>query len=183
MSLKEENLKFLLMKTLTDLVKGETDEARKELMVVLLAQYEETGTKSFSVQVPGAEKVATFTLAEPKPGVKVADAEGLLEWCRTNRPDLTETVEHPPVEGWTETRLVKTAVDDVVKDSKLAGALFVTVDGEPVEGIEYVPAAAPKSFSVLYEKGGQGRVVDAWRHGELAGIEPGQTLPQIGAGS
>jgi hypothetical protein len=183
MSLKTENLKFLLMKTLTDLVKSETDDARKQLMELLLEQYEDTGTKSFSVQIPGAEKVATFTLAEPKPTHKVDDA-ALLAWCLEHRPDLVETVEHEEVvlEAWTEKRLAEGAAALVTSEYKLAGTMYVTDEGEPVDGVEYVPAGTPKSFAVRYEKGGQERVVEAWRDGELAGIEPGKNLPQIGRG-
>lgn len=179
MNLKEQNLTFLLMKTLADMVKVETDEARAELMTVLLAQYDETGTKAFSVQIPGAEKVATFTISEPKPAVKVQDA-ALLAWCRENRPELVEKVEHPAVEAWTEERLTTAAVDTVAADCMLTGTSFVTGDGELVDGIEYVPAGRPKSYTVRYEKGGQDRVIAAWRNGELAGIEPGKNLPIIG---
>lgn len=178
-TLKERNLKFLLMKTLADMVKGETDAERKELMDVLLAQFEDTGTKSFSIGIPGAEKVATFTISEPKPGHKV-DPSALLAWCQEHRPDLVETIEHPPVEGWTEHRLRDDVEKVITKEYKLAGDMYVNDDMEPVDGVEYVPAGTPKSFTVTYVKGGQQRVIDAWRNGELAGIEPGQNLPQIG---
>ena len=178
-TLKERNLKFLLMKTLADLVKGETDAERKELMDVLLAQFEETGTKSFSIGIPGAEKVATFTISEPKPGHKV-DPKALLEWCQENRPDLVETIEHPPVEAWTEHKLRDDVEKVITKEYSLAGGIYVNDDMEPVDGVEYVPAGTPKSFTVTYVKDGQKRVIEAWRNGELAGIEPGANLPQIG---
>lgn len=179
-TLKERNLTFLLMKTLTDLIKNETDEARKALMTELLDSYRETGNKSFSVMIPGAEKVATLTLAEPKPEVKISDQEAFLEWCRINRPHLTEVVEHPAVEAWTETRLSAKAIDVISGESVIVGCSLVTQDGEPVDGVEYVPAAEPKSFSVRYVTGGQQRIVQAWKTGELAAVVPGQTLPQIG---
>jgi hypothetical protein len=180
-TLKEQNLRFLLMKTLTDMVKTETDAGRSELMEVLLEQFEETGTKSFSVGIPGAEKVATFTIAEPKPGHKVNEAE-LLEWCQENRPDLVETIEHPEMvlEAWTEHKLVDGTEKAITTDYKLAKDTYITEDGEPIPGVEYIPAGTPKSFTVRYEKGGQERVIEAWRSGELGTIEPGKTLPQIG---
>lgn len=178
-TLKERNLEFLLMKTLADVVKGETDSKRTELMEKLLAQFEETGTKSFSIHIPGAEKVATFTIAEPKPGHKV-DNDALLNWCRENRPELVETVEHPATEAWTEAKLRDDVEKVITTEYKLAGDVYVTDEGEPVDGVEYVPAGTPKSFSVRYEKGGQDRVIEAWRSGELSSIEPGKNLPQIG---
>ncbi|HEX9228129.1 MAG TPA: hypothetical protein VF885_16120, partial [Arthrobacter sp.] len=83
-TVKDKNLRFLLMKTLADYAKTETDAARAELLPVLLEQYKATGTKSFTVHIPGAEKVATFTLAEPKPGHQVDEA-ALLQWCEWHR--------------------------------------------------------------------------------------------------
>ena len=179
--LKDQNLRFVLMKTLTDLVKGETDGARKELMDALLEQFKDTGNKSFSVKIPGAEKVANLTLSEPSPGHKV-DPEALLTWCEWHRPDLVEEVEHPAVAAWTERKL-KADVEAVIsKEYNLAANTYITADGEPVDGVTYVPAADPKSFTVTYVggKAGQARVVEAYRAGELAGIIPGKSLPQIG---
>ena len=178
-NLKERNLRFLLMKTLSDMVKTETDGERAELMAELLEQFENTGTKSFSIQVPGAEKVATFTIAEPKPGHKV-DAGELLAWCQSNRPDLVETLEHPMVPAWTEHKLRPDVEKVITSEYKLAGDTYISDEGEPVAGVEYVPAGTPKSFSVRYEKGGQERVLEAWRGGELGAITPGKNLPQIG---
>ena len=180
MNLKDQNLTFLLMKTLSDMVKTETDTARQELMDKLLAQFNETGTKSFSIQVPGAEKVATFTISEPKPGHKV-NSDELLSWCQANRPDLVETLIHPMIPARTEYRLRDDVEKVITSEYKLAGDTYITDDGEPVAGVEYVPAGTPKSFSVRYEKGGQERIIEAWRNGELPGIEPGRHLPQIGA--
>lgn len=179
-TLKERNLTFLLMKTLTDVVKTETDKGRADLMEVLLEQYGETGNKSYSVHIPGAEKVATFTIAEPKPTHKV-DPAALLAWCQENRPDLVETIEHPAVEAHTEHRLRDDVEKVITKEYDLAqNTYYVNADGEPVDGVEYVPAGTPKSFTVRFEKQGQERVIEAWRAGELAGIEPGKNLPQIG---
>lgn len=178
-TLKEQNLRFLLMKTLTDMVKTETDAGRAELMEVLLEQFNDIGTKSFSIGIPGAEKVATFTIAEPKPGHKVNDAE-LLAWCQEHRPDLVETIEHPPVDPWTEYKLADGVEKAITSKYKLAGTVYVDEDMVPVDGVEYIPAGTPKSFTVRYEKGGQERVIEAWRSGELGHITPGQSLPQIG---
>jgi len=178
-TLKERNLTFLLMKTLTDHVKAETDTARAELMEILLAQFEDTGTKSFSIAVPGAEKVATFTIAEPKPTHKV-NSLALLDWCEEHRPDLIETIEHEPVPAWTERKLRDDVEKVITSEYKLAGDTYMSDEGEPVDGVEYIPAGTPKSFTVRYEKGGQERVIEAWRNGELPGITPGQSLPQIG---
>lgn len=180
-TLKDQNLRFLLMKTLADYAKTETEAARAELMPVLLEHYKETGTKSFTVHIPGAEKVATFTLAEPKPGHKI-NQEELLRWCEWHRPDLVEEIEHPAVAAWTERKLRADVEAVIPKEYNLAVNAYVNEDGEEVEGITYVPAADPKSYTVTYVGGkdGQARVIQAYRAGELPGITPGKTLPAIG---
>ncbi|QIG57725.1 Ku-like dsDNA break binding protein [Arthrobacter phage Shoya] len=178
--LKDKNLRFLLMKTLADLVAAEVGDARGELMEDLLGQFDDLGVKSFTVKIPGAEKVATFTIAEPKPTTKV-DGPTLLDWCRANRPELTKVIEHPAKEAWEEVVLADDALKVLSDELALAGEDFYTTDGEQVPGLKYVAAGRPKSFSVKYEKGGQDRVIQAWRDGDLAGIEPGRNLPSIGA--
>ena len=81
----------------------------------------------------------------------------------------------------TEHRLRGDVEKVITSEYKLAGDTYITDDGEPVAGVEYVPAGTPKSFTVRYAPGGQERVIEAWRSGELAGIEPGKNLPRIGA--
>lgn len=179
---KERNLTFLLLKTLADVVKSEQEAGRAAILPALLDNYRETGSKTVVIHIPGAEKVAQFTLAEPKPGHKV-DAEALLQWCEWHRPDLVEEIEHPAVAAWTERKLKSDVAEKVIpKEYNLAGNDYTTDDGEIVDGITYVPAAEPKSFTVSYEGGKEGvkRVIEAYRNGELPGITPGQSLPQIG---
>lgn len=178
--LKDKNLRFLLMKTLADLVAAEVGDARGELMEDLLAQFDDLGVKSFTVKIPGAEKVATFTIAEPKPTTKI-EGDRLLDWCLANRPDLTRVIEHPAKEAWEEVVLADDALKVLSGEALLVGEDFYTESGEQIEGLKYVAAGRPKSFSVKYEKGGQDRVIEAWRSGDLAGIEPGRNLPSIGA--
>jgi hypothetical protein len=179
---KERNLGFLLLKTLADVVKTEQEAGRAAILPALLDNYRETGSKTVSIHIPGAEKVAQFTLAEPKPGHKV-DESDLLRWCEWHRPDLVEEIEHPAVEAWTERKLRADVEKVIPKEYKLAGNTYITDDGEPVEGVIYVPAAEPKSFTVTYEGGKEGvkRVIEAYRGGELANITPGNSIPQIGA--
>lgn len=177
--LKDKNLRFLLMKTLADLVAAEVGDSRGELMDDLLAQFDELGVKSFTVKIPGAEKVATFTIAEPKPTTKV-DADRLLDWVLANRPELTKVIEHPATEAWEEVVLADDALKVLGAESMLAGEDYYAPSGEQIPGLKYVAAGRPKSFTVRYEKGGQDRVIQAWRDGDLAGIEPGRNLPSIG---
>lgn len=177
--LKDKNLRFLLMKTLADLVASEVGDSRGELMEDLLKQFDDLGVKSFSVKIPGQEKVATFTIAEPKPTTKMHHDE-LHDWCLENRPELTRIIEHPATEAWEESVLADDALKVLSNDLDLIGDKFYTSDGEEVPGLTYIPAGRPKSFTVRYEKGGQDRIIQAWKDGDLAGIEPGRNLPRIG---
>lgn len=179
---KERNLGFLLLKTLADVVKTEQEAGRAAVLPALLENYRETGSKTVVIHIPGAEKVAQFTLAEPKPGHTV-DADRLLQWCEWHRPDLVEEIEHPAVAAWTERKLRADVEKVIPKEYKLAGNTYMNDDGEPVEGVTYVPAAEPKSFTVSYEGGKEGvkRLIEAYRGGELPNIAPGKSIPQIGA--
>jgi len=178
---KENNLSFLLLKTLADVVKSEQEAGRAAVLPALLENYRETGSKTVVIHIPGAEKVAQFTLAEPKPGHKI-DPEALLRWCEWHRPDLVEEIEHPAVEAWTERKLRADVEKVIGKEYNLATNAYVNDDGEEVEGITYVPAAEPKSFTVSYEGGKEGvkRVIEAYRAGELPNITPGAAIPAIG---
>ena len=92
-------------------------------------------------------------------------------------------IEHPAVAAWTERKLRADVEKVNPKEYKLAGKTYITDEGEPVEGVTYVPAAEPKSFTVSYEGGKEGvkRVIEAYRGGELPTITPGNSIPQIGA--
>jgi hypothetical protein len=167
------------MGAMATVIKDANEAQRKKILADLLGIYKDTGNKSWTVTLPSGDKVATFTIAEPKPGHKVNNDE-LLAWCRSNRADLVETLSHPAVPAWTEYRLRGDVEKVITSEYKLAGDTYITDDGEPVAGVEYVPAGTPKSFTVRYAPGGQERIIEAWRGGELAGIEPGKNLPMIG---
>lgn len=193
MSLKENLLRTALMGAMASVVKDINDGQRKKLLDELLAQYRETGNKSYSVALPSGDKAATLTLNESKPETRVADEEAFHAWCETNRPDLLETVEHPAVpawsqiighpatEAWTETRVLPAAAAHIVKDYKLAGDVYITAEGEPVDGVTYTPALEPNKFTLTYTAKDRGlSVVQAWRDG-LIPLELDPNLPQVGA--
>ena len=182
MSLKDDTLLIALMGGLSNIVKEANDSKRKELLGKLLNQYEQTGNKTYSVKNLEGDKVATITLSEPKAETVVSDTDAFISWCRDNRPELLETVHHPRqvVESWDEVVLKPTALADVLEDVQLAGTDYITPEGEPVDGIEFKPAPAPKSFTVTYTAKDRGKsLVQAWRDGRLP-LELDANLPQIG---
>lgn len=181
MTLKEETLRTAVMGAMSTVVKDVNEAQRKKLLDLLLEQYRETGTKSAIVKDLDGDKIATITLTESAASTVVTDQDAFLDWCRDHRPDLIETVEHPPVEAWTEVRVKGTAATVIAEEYKKAGSLYVTEEMEPVEGVEYKPAPEPSRFSLTYAAKDRGlSVVQAWRDGALP-IELDANLPQIGA--
>lgn len=181
MSIKDEALRTALMGAMSTVVKDVNEVQRKKLLTLLLGQYRETGAKNIVVKDLDGDKIATITLSESAAATVVADEGAFLDWCCRNRPDFVEDVFHPPVEGWTETRVKGAAVTAVAEQYKRAGDMYVTPDMEPVDGVEYRPAAEPNRFSVTYAGKDRGMsVVQAWRDGALP-IELDVNLPRIGA--
>lgn len=181
MSIKDETLRTALMGAMATVVKDVNEDQRKKVLGQLVEQYKETGNKSWTVQLPSGDKVATLTLNESKAESVVTNTAALLEWCKTHRPDLVETVEHPPVKAWTETRLTGAAVAHIVEDAKLADTNYITEEGELVEGLEFKPATDPSKFTLTYTAKDRGlSVVRAWREGFIP-IELNDNLPRIGA--
>lgn len=174
---KVVNMEFLLKKTISDKVAGEVKSDRELVFEALLQAYEDTGSKSFVVKLPNGDKVATFTITEPKAKEVTNEAE-LAEWLENNGyGDQVDAVEIPArVEKHAKPGALDAIGAQLVPDT----GEFVTPAGEVVEGIQLAPAPKPTAFSVRYEKGAQDRVIGAWQQGELAEVDAGAALPQIG---
>lgn len=180
LTFKEKTLRTAVMNAMTSVIVDANKIGREAALKDLVAQYKETGNKSFSVFNPDGDKVAQITLTEAKAESVVTDHGALLDWCREYRPDLIETVEHPPVEGWTEVRVKPSAVEHIAADCKLAGDSFVTDEGELVEGIEHRLPGDPTKFTVTYKAKDKGlSLVQAWRDGGIP-LQLDPNLPQIG---
>lgn len=181
MSIKDETLRTALMGAMATVVKDVNEEQRKKILTELVDVYKDTGNKSWAVTLPTGDKVATITLNESKAEPVVTDSDALLEWCKEHRPELIETVEHPPVEAWTETRLTGAAVAHILEEAKLAGTDYITNGGELIDGLEFKPAPDPSKFTLSYTAKDRGlSVVKAWREGFIP-LELSDALPQIGA--
>jgi hypothetical protein len=177
MSLKINNLQFVLKKTVADFVTDEVKQDRTERMEELLEMFHELGVDRFTVELPDGEQVATISISKPKPKLQVQEGE-LMGWLEANGYEhLIETVTIPE-------RVEKKIPVDVLEKIgaiKTDDGEFVTPDGVPVDGAKEV-TPEPSLFTVRYAKGGQYRIIDAWQSGELAGINAGTTLPQIEGG-
>jgi hypothetical protein len=191
-TLKENLLRTAVMGAMASVVKDINDAQRKTLLDELLTHYRETGNKSYSVALPSGDKAANLTLNESKPETRISNEDVFFNWCAEHRPDLletiehdavpawTQTIEHPATEAWTEVRVLPAAAAHVVKDYRLAGDMYVTDEGEPVDGIEYTPAPEPSKFTLTYTAKDRGlSMVQAWRDG-LIPITLDKNLPQVG---
>lgn len=180
--MQESNLEFLLKKTLEDFIKVEVAADREAVFPQLLEIYDAIGSKQFVVKLPDGEKVATFTIHEPKSTDQVDD-EALIQWLEDNGYDdqvLTRTIPEKVIPAHEE-KAIKTGVLGAIGATLTSEGVYVTPHGEVIEGIERVPAERPKRFAVKYEEGNEGRrkVIQAWRNGELNHLVEGTILPQI----
>jgi hypothetical protein len=191
MNLRDQNTRFSLLKAFRDAIDAELSNEREEHTAELLRLYEESGIKSMDVKLPDGGKVATISLSIPKPTFKITDEQALLDWCQANMPTavhvdvIPEQPEQviPAVPEHEVYRLDQGMVDALLKGAKpvdpSAGGLVVDEDGTVVDGVEFVPAGAPKSFSVRYESTGREALAMAYRAGELDHLVAGSTLPAL----
>lgn len=177
MDLRDKLRRFVAVKTLADALDDAVKHARASLTKDLVTQYTDGDVKQTVVKINGA-KVATATVGEPNPETTVTDQEALLAWATQNRPDLIETVDHPAVEAWTETRVKAPELTRLIEDSEDTGSGDLTTEeGEIIPGLRHVAHPAPTRFSVNYARpahksadplaGGRRAVLEAFARGDL----------------
>lgn len=94
-NLKNNNLEFVLKKTIADFVTDEVKQDRNERMDELLAMFRELGVDRFTVELPDGQAVATLSIAKPKPKLAIKETE-LMGWLETNGYEhLIKTVTIP----------------------------------------------------------------------------------------
>ena len=182
MTIKDETLRTALLGAMANLVKDANEAQRKRILEDLLGIYKDTGNKSWTITLPNGDKVATITLNESPAEAVVTNSDALLLWCKSNRPDLVETLSHPMIPAWDEERLTPHAVATIAKEYKLADTDYITDDGEPVEGVAFKPAPDPSKFTLSYVAKDRGKsVAQAWRDGFIPLELDDANLPQLGA--
>lgn len=177
MSIKENNLEFVLKKTIADLVTDEVKADRAERFKELKKVFDDLGVDRFIVELPDGEKVAALSIMKPKPKLNINE-DVLIGWLEAN--GYEDLIIEKEIPARVERYISKDFIEDIGLQ-QLEDGTFVTSDGVPVDGVEFV-FPEPSSFTVRYEKGGQDRLVEAYKSGELAGISAGATLPQIELG-
>jgi hypothetical protein len=186
-SLRDENLRIALTKAIADAMAGAMAKLREAHFATLLEQYDEVGTKQFSVALPDGTKVATITLTEKKEAFEVTDEIAFLTWAQENLPeDAIHEVVVPPVPEMRFIEVDPKAQAALIKRLDHRGDLaFDPETGQAVDGITYRPAGRPSQFAVTYVNKDEGRerLIDAWRAGDLAELVGTDVLPAIESGS
>lgn len=190
MNLRESNTRIALLSTLAKKINEQLAKEREGHLGELLKRYDEDGTKSFTVLLPGeAAGLGSLALNDSKPGWAINDAT-LLEWAKDRAPMMVkETIvparaEERFHELWPaavvalEKRLDWTEVED--EDGELKQVAVDTSTGQIVPGAVYRPAGKPTVFQVRLTPEGKVRLIQAWASGRLNKIAQG-ALPQIAA--
>lgn len=173
---KDERLAFILRKTVADYVAGEVKDERSEVLAELLELWDEHGVKQVSVNLPEGEAIATITLSQPSPSTRITDDDAFIAWAEEHYPEAVETV--------TEKKVHPDLLKVIAQEYPEAEGRHYTAEGDEVPGVK-THTPAPSSFSVKYSKGNASRerLMEAWRSGELAQLDTGATIPQLGGGS
>jgi hypothetical protein len=189
---KEDNLRFVLLKAMVDAATKELDEMRADHIGPLLERYDQDGTKSFSVRLPGnGALIGALTLPEPKDKYEVTDEQAFTAWFAENHPDAVsvETIpgepEHTVVVPATPDETIttinpkhRTAIMKAL-DQNDDGDIIDTVTGSIVKGVKYLPGKRPDKFAVNYEDKGRDLLAAAYRTGQLDSIVGGTSLPPV----
>ena len=184
LSMRDANTRFALLKAFADAIYAEIASNREEHTARLVERYADEGTKSFDVKLPDGTKVGSISLTVPKPTTTVTDDDAFLKWITVNRPGALRLVPAQPAvvtpaaaEFW---QVDPKAVTTILAEAKPADdGMVVDPDGVLIDGVSYLPAEAPKQFSVRYEGDGREALALAYRRGELNALASGSALPAI----
>jgi hypothetical protein len=185
MNLRDRNLRIALLRTLAKAVNDELALEREGHLSDLLDRYDEDGTTSFTVLLPGdSAGLGKIILNEGKASWDIDGAE-LLEWAKEHAPTMVRETVVPPQPEMRFQELWPASVAALEKrlDWVEVEGEYVAVDtatGQIVPGVTYKPAGRPSQFQVRLSAQGKERVIRAWASGQLNEIARG-ALPQIEA--
>ncbi|REF00259.1 hypothetical protein [Thermomonospora umbrina] len=182
MNLADHSLRVATLKAISDFVAKEYAAARKEAEAV----YRENGIRSLTVSLPDGQQVASITVTQPNPSVKV-DEDALLAWVEEHCGTEVETVLDPA--ATTDEELVKYCLandrDDLVvrrvrrvwreelvkQATGSEGWVADQVTGESAKVAEVTPVRPSGAFSLSDpRKEGAAFIVAAVRRGDLAEV-------------
>lgn len=183
MSLKEKNLRFLVVNEIKKTLEAAVKDERASHLKDLLEMYDEVGTKQFDVSVDG-RKLGRITLTASKESWDV-DNVTLLDWAKKSdlQEVLVEEVVIPPIPEQRYHQLREQSVNALLGklDWVEVGAPVVLEDGteekqfaavhretgEVVPGVVYRPSGRPSTFSAAVTD--KAYFADLWQTEKLQG--------------
>lgn len=175
---------FLLRKAISDRVAAQVKGERADIFQELRDLQKKLGVKQLQVNLPDGTPVATITVSQPSTKLQ-ADPDQLLEYLdRTGREDLVDVEVIPAQAERTVRRIKPHALEALTTDVAWIDGHPVNAEGEMLEFITQ-ETPAPSSFTVKYAapKGqmkGDDRLIQSWLDGQLAQLDTGPDLPQLG---
>ena len=177
----ENHPRYALIRAFQDALRDFVEAERAEMFAELVESYEESGAKSWDIQLPGEDgKVATLSLTFSKAEPAIDSKQEFTDWAMFNAPDLVKTVVVPAREDIVpKSTALQTLLDDYGAQPTADGTL-VTQDGEEIPGV-HVARELPKTFALRWAKQGRERVEAAYGEGRLNGLTVGTPMPELGS--
>ena len=164
---RSEFIPYAVIRAFQDALADYVKSTRSDMYADLVERYEEDGSKSWDIPLPGDDKkVATLSLSFSKSEPVIDNKAEFTKWAQWNAPDLVKEKVVPESREWVAK---STALQSLLEDYDAQitdDGLLVTKDGVPVPGV-VVSEELPKTFSLRWAGDGKRRVEVAYANGEL----------------
>lgn len=180
MSLRDDNLRFALLKALADIVDEELKSQRAGHAQVLFQAYDDSRSTSFDVLLPGGRQAATISLTGIGQAYVVDNEAAFLDWASEHQPQMVKETVVPPqpeqrfreVNASAKTAMLKRLqVDD-------EGRIYDPKTGLTPDGVSRSGPGQPTGFQIRFTANGRGELVRAYQGGALNQIL-GAALPEL----
>jgi hypothetical protein len=152
MSLADDALRDVVMKTLADDIEEAIKKGRSDLGPGMRAQK----IKTLIAELPDGTEVATLSYVGSRDAPRITDPAKFLAWVAANRP------------GEIETRVRESYQEALLKAISAAGRPVDPQTGEVVPGVEFGPTTPYVTPSFAKgETPGRERIRQAWRAGDI----------------
>lgn len=164
---RSEFVPYTVVRAFQDALSEYVKAIRGEMFEDLVSRYEEDGSKSWDIPLPGEDgKVATLSLSFSKSEPTIDNPSKFVKWAQWNAPDLVKERVVPETREWVaKSTALQTLVEDYDAQITDDGHL-VTQDGVVVPGV-IVSEERPKTFSLRWANDGKRRVEVAYGNGLL----------------
>lgn len=164
---RSEFIPYAVIRAFQDALSDYVKDTRSAMFADLVERYEEDGSKSWDIPLPGDDKkVATLSLSFNSSEPTISNRSEFTKWAQWNAPDLVKEQVVPESREWVaKSTALQSLMDDYDAQVTDDGEL-VTKDGEPIPGVT-VPKSTPKTFGLRWSGDGKKRVERAYGDGLL----------------